>query len=456
MRPAPRRPGNNSTWSVMRAPAESTSQKIGTSWRSAYSVRRTIFSTVRAPHDPAFTVGSLAITQTGRPSTRPTPVTTPSAGKSPAMALASRASSTHEPSSSRRVSRSRTKSLFWLASFSRWRSRLPWRARSRAPETSIGSRALRPADGQDGDVVAQRPAGELARRLQQRLGEDVGLDAGIAPHGAGDALFSEQLLTRAGLGQPVRVHQDQVARGEVDLPAHVVGPRIEREKGSGGSQRADLAVVPQPGRRVTGRGVAQAVGHAVEDHDADGDELLGPALGGQGGVELLEGLGRVPELPEEDAQQVLHLEGGDRRLDAVAGYVADDGRQPAGADGEEVVEVAGHEAGARLVDVAHLVALEDRQLFGGQAGGPPAGRQLGLGEDLLGSSLELGALLGQAGLVLEPMAVDQGEDHGDEDQVGRDVEQEVLRHRRHREGNGGHRVQEGGVQFLAVRGPGQV
>ena len=27
-----------------------------------------IFSTVRAPHDPAFTVGSLAITQTGRPS----------------------------------------------------------------------------------------------------------------------------------------------------------------------------------------------------------------------------------------------------------------------------------------------------------------------------------------------------------------------------------------------------
>ena len=31
---------------------------------------RTIFSTVRAPHEPAFTVGSFAITHTGRPSTR--------------------------------------------------------------------------------------------------------------------------------------------------------------------------------------------------------------------------------------------------------------------------------------------------------------------------------------------------------------------------------------------------
>ena len=52
---------------------------------------RTIFSTVRAPHEPAFTVESLAITHTGRPSTVPTPVTTPSAGRSPASALASSA-----------------------------------------------------------------------------------------------------------------------------------------------------------------------------------------------------------------------------------------------------------------------------------------------------------------------------------------------------------------------------
>ena len=68
MRPAPRRPGNSSTWSVMRAPAESTSQKTGSSSLSACSVSRTIFSTVRAPHEPAFTVGSLATTHAGRPS----------------------------------------------------------------------------------------------------------------------------------------------------------------------------------------------------------------------------------------------------------------------------------------------------------------------------------------------------------------------------------------------------
>ena len=88
MRPAPRRPGNISTWSVIRAPAESTNQKTGSSSRSAISVARTIFSTVRAPHEPALTVGSLAMTIAGRPSTVPRPVTTPSAGSPSAIALA--------------------------------------------------------------------------------------------------------------------------------------------------------------------------------------------------------------------------------------------------------------------------------------------------------------------------------------------------------------------------------
>src|SRR3954466_6934281 len=46
----------------MRAPAESISQKTGSSSRSAASVARTIFSTVRAPHDPAFTVGAFRAT----------------------------------------------------------------------------------------------------------------------------------------------------------------------------------------------------------------------------------------------------------------------------------------------------------------------------------------------------------------------------------------------------------
>jgi hypothetical protein len=53
-----------------------------------------IFSTVRAPQDPALTVESLAMMATGRLWTRPIPVTTPSAGRSPAVALASNPSST--------------------------------------------------------------------------------------------------------------------------------------------------------------------------------------------------------------------------------------------------------------------------------------------------------------------------------------------------------------------------
>src|SRR5436309_3114070 len=257
-----------------------------------------IFSTVRAPHDPALTVGSLAITHTGRPSTRPTPVTTPSAGRSPAMALARRASSTHDPSSRSRARRSRTNSLFWLASFSRWRSRFPCRARSRAPEMSIRGARLRPPDGENGDVVPQRTAGELARRLQQRLAQHLSLDAGVPAHGAGDALLAEQLLARARLGEPIGVQEYEVTRGELYLPADVVGARVEREEGTGGPQRSHFAVVPQPRCGVAGGGVAQGVGQAVEHHDAERDELFGPALRGQCGVQLLEGLGGIAELAQ--------------------------------------------------------------------------------------------------------------------------------------------------------------
>src|SRR5438270_3458863 len=289
MRPAPRRAGKSSTWSVMRAPAESTSQNTGSSWCRACSVRRTIFSTVRAPQEPALTVGSLAITHTGLPSTRPTPVTTPSAGRSPAAALARRPSSTQEPSSRSSASRSRTKSLCCEASLSAWRSRLPRRARSLAPERSIPS-ALCLADGQDGDVVAERPGGELAGRLEERLAQHLGLDARVAPHGAGDAVLTEELFAGPGFGQPVGVHEDQVARVQLDLAADVVGSGVERQQGPGGAQGPDLAVVPQPGRRMPGGGVAQGVGQPVEDHDADRHELLTPALGGQRGVELLQGL----------------------------------------------------------------------------------------------------------------------------------------------------------------------
>ena len=97
---------------MIRAPAESTSHSIGTSWRRAYSWTRRIFSTVLAPHDPALTVESLAITATVRPPTAPIPVTTPSAGRSPASALASSPSSTNpSASSSSRASRSRTNSF---------------------------------------------------------------------------------------------------------------------------------------------------------------------------------------------------------------------------------------------------------------------------------------------------------------------------------------------------------
>src|SRR5262249_13912550 len=129
MRPAWRRPGNMSIWSVMRAPAESTRYTSGMRILPASSWMRRIFSTVRAPHDPAFTVESLAMTATGRPWTRPTPVTTPSAGRSGASQLARSPSSVNSlPASNRSSSRRRQKSLPSSAFFLWYFSAPPARA----------------------------------------------------------------------------------------------------------------------------------------------------------------------------------------------------------------------------------------------------------------------------------------------------------------------------------------
>src|SRR3954469_180568 len=103
---------------------------------------RMIFSTVFGPHEPALTVGSLAITETGRPPIVPLPVTTPSAPRPSSSQLASRPSSTNEPSSTSRATRSRTGSLPCSAAFSLWRPGPPASARSTAVSTSlIGSEA---------------------------------------------------------------------------------------------------------------------------------------------------------------------------------------------------------------------------------------------------------------------------------------------------------------------------
>jgi hypothetical protein len=103
----------------MRAPAESTRYTMGTPSAYARSMTRMIFSTVRAPHEPALTVESFAISRTGRPSTVAAPVTTASAGRPSASALASRPSSTNEPSSTSSAIRSRAKSLP-LAALAAW------------------------------------------------------------------------------------------------------------------------------------------------------------------------------------------------------------------------------------------------------------------------------------------------------------------------------------------------
>ena len=146
---------------------------------SARSWMRMIFSTVFGPHEPAFTVGSLAMTATGRPPTVPMPVTTPSAPRPSSSQLASSASSTNEPSSSSRAMRSRTGSLPCSAAFARWRSGPPaeraldappaGRSQARPSRRRVAGRPAvpRPLGGAQRRGRARRAAGERAGRSGQ-------------------------------------------------------------------------------------------------------------------------------------------------------------------------------------------------------------------------------------------------------------------------------------------------
>src|SRR5277367_6205375 len=95
-----------------------------------------IFSTVRAPQEPALTVESLAISATGRPSTSAVPVITPSAGRPSARALAYRPSSVKLPSSTRPAIRARANSLPAAVADSWYRAAPPPSIRARNPASS--------------------------------------------------------------------------------------------------------------------------------------------------------------------------------------------------------------------------------------------------------------------------------------------------------------------------------
>src|SRR5690348_9775949 len=152
---------------------------------------RRIFSTVLGPHEPALTVGSLAISATVRPPIVPSPVTTPSAPRPSASQLASSASSVNEPSSSSRATRSRTGTLPCWADFCLWRSGPPAKARSKAPVTcwasviatqtlAIGGRVVAHADDH---LVVDAARGE--RGVAGAVGVGLGRErlAGAEPGG---------------------------------------------------------------------------------------------------------------------------------------------------------------------------------------------------------------------------------------------------------------------------------
>src|SRR5215469_11165987 len=129
---------------------------------------RMIFSTVRAPQEPALTVESLAISATVRPSMVAVPVITPSAGSPSAMTLAYRPSSVKLSSSVSSAIRSRANSLPAFAAASWYLGAPPRSMPSRTAARSECSATNGLYLGSAAEPFAHRvqPAGPVSRAFQ--------------------------------------------------------------------------------------------------------------------------------------------------------------------------------------------------------------------------------------------------------------------------------------------------
>ncbi len=123
------------------------------------------------------------------------------------------------------------------------------------------------------------------------------------------------------------------------------------------------------------------------------------------------------------------------------GDVADDGRDPMLTDAEHVVEVAGHEAGTRLVDPPEFEPGELGEFVGGQALSPGTRREFVLREHLFGATLDLRPLLGEPRLVDEVLPEDDRDHHRHQHEREEDVGLRRTGHRRRRGGDGQNRVE---------------
>ena len=130
--------------------------------------------------------------------------------------------------------------------------------------------------------------------------------------------------------------------------------------------------VPRPapgsGRRGTGW---PALAHAtsrragIDDHVEHGDELPELDLVDDHLVRGREEVARLGVVPRQRAERELGHRHVRRGLDPLPGHVAEHDGEPAVVEDEEVVEIAAHvDARRRVVDVAHLEALDGGRLLG--------------------------------------------------------------------------------------------
>src|SRR5258708_26010356 len=172
---------------------------------------RRIFSTVRRPHEPAFTVESFAMIATVRPAMLAVPVTTPSAGSSGSTAFASSASSTNEPGSMSRAMRSRAKSFPFSAFFAWYLGAPPFSMRA-SVSVSFLSRDMSALLLRSEKTRHQR--GRRAYRRRRRLGGysrvgvrvDVGRRVRLAGGAARGGAAAGLLAKRGGPADGAGVH----------------------------------------------------------------------------------------------------------------------------------------------------------------------------------------------------------------------------------------------------------
>ncbi len=181
------------------------------------------------------------------------------------------------------------------------------------------------------------------RPVKKRLRQPGYRDVSEAFEFFDESVLAQEPLTASRFGDPVRDHDERLARRQHRLGGFESGVRERAEQPGGlGLDEPDAALTDHGRGRVRGVAVAQVTGASVEHREEGRGELIDGGESVRQGVQPVEALSRVTRLEQIGADSIAHERRQPCRPDSLARDVADDKCYQFAVQVDDVVEVTAH------------------------------------------------------------------------------------------------------------------